>query len=126
MPAITVNMDEDDFQHLAITSMRWCYPGGRNDWIEQEGRFELHRDDTEINWQYGYAFWLGTEWTTVLLARAYLDTLGHPYQILWDLAENPDMSWVLLTDYETASWAQIDALPPRTPRPPTTPTSPGK
>lgn len=115
MPTITVTLDENDFELLAHTSMRWSYPDGRNDWTQQEGRFFLVKHEEDINWQYRHAFWLGTEWTTVLLARAYLDAVGQPYQVLWDMVENPDMSWVIITDHEPAGWPRADARRPDRP-----------
>jgi hypothetical protein len=121
MPTVTIAMNESDFRQLSNVSMRWCYPGGRNDWVEKVDRFEAHGSDKEINWQYHYAFWLGTEWMAVLFARAYLDAVGHSYQVMWDLnpsdvtgdlAENPEPSWVILTDYETSTWTTANNRDP--------------
>ena len=107
-PEITIRMDEEDFEQLSHDSMRWCGADGANDWVTQAGRFELHGGDHEINWQYTYVFWLGEEWASVLLARSYLEAAGQSCQILWDLAENPGPSWVILTDYVTALWLSMD------------------
>lgn len=106
MPDITLSMDEQDFNRLTHASLQWCYPGGRNDWVEQAHRFETLDDSEEINWTYRYVVWVGVDWANVLFARAYLDSIGKPCQVLWDMAFNPDPSWIILTDYATSHWAQ--------------------
>ncbi len=111
---VILNMDETDFEQLSIVSMQWCYPGGRNDWTSQPGRFETRAGDTTINWEFRYAYWVGEEWATVLFARAYLDAIGQPYQVLWDIAENPDSSWVIITDYADPVWRRPVQLTPTT------------
>lgn len=105
---ISITMDHKDFEQLAYTSTRWADDTGTNRWMEQADRFELHGDDTEINWTFRYVFWVGDEWVNVMFARAFLDSIGQPYQILWDMVENPDMSWVILTNYSTDVWLRAE------------------
>lgn len=104
MPEIVIRMDDSDFEHLYFTSMEWRHENGRNDWTEQADRFELHGSDTEIDWSFRYAFWVGEEWANVMFARAYLESAGQEYQILWDMVENPDPSWVILSNYISPVW----------------------
>jgi len=99
MPDITLRLDADDFIRLTDMSSRWT-----GDWrLEQEERWETIGADEEIRWDFGHAHWVGPEWTNVIFARHFLDAIGEEYQIIWDMAENPDMSWVILTNYAADS-----------------------
>lgn len=99
---IAIRMDSSDFEQLCHNSMEWRQGNGSNGWIEQEERFET-RSHEDINWDFKYVFWCGMEWSAVIFARAYLDFIKEDYQILWDCVENPDPSWVIITNYP-ASW----------------------
>ncbi|MFJ1700468.1 hypothetical protein ACIOHC_36355 [Streptomyces sp. NPDC088252] len=101
MPLISIEMDEHDFQRLTRTSMRW----GRS-WAVQAGRFEhtTKSFDTAPSWDWKMAYWVGEDWANVMLVRSFLKAMGADFEVVWDMAENPDMSYLILTDFETESW----------------------
>lgn len=110
MTQITIDMNEEDFARLAYTSMQWVNPDGTNDWIEQEARFEVvDPRGSEIDWSLGYVFWVGMEYSSVILARAFLESQGARCQVLWDQVENPDPSYMVVTDHVTKTWADTMA-----------------
>ena len=105
---ITMTITEQDFQFLVTTSMEWeKYDFGSQ---VEDGRFEHYVGDTHrapIRHDWKVAYWLGEDYTTVLFAKAFLDDLGEPYELLWDLVENPECSWVLVTNYLTPTMAKM-------------------
>lgn len=107
MPQVVIDMDGDDFDHLCESSMRWR----GNSWREQAGRFEPHgkKYDEDPSWEWSVAYWVGDSFTTVLLARAFLQGLGETYEIVFDTAEHPSgacIGYVILTHYESKSWKE--------------------
>jgi len=99
---VTLRINGDDFDRLTLNSMRWS----ASDWYDQADRFETTSRGEEINWGWTYAYWVGDAWANVILARVYLESIGEPYQVLWDMVENPDPSWVILTNYTAEAWRQ--------------------
>lgn len=110
MPKIILDLDAEDFNRLCNNSARWG-----NNFRDHESHFETIGADREISWDWRYAYWVGLEWTSVIFARSYLDSIGQRYQVVWDMVENPDMSYVILTDYP-ADWEKDGAAPVASPK----------
>lgn len=111
VPPVTVSlvMGEKDFDQLTNSSTRWntSFEGS---WAPQLDRFENmsydYDQDPSPDWK--VAYWLGTEYSAVLLAGAFLRGQGCEYEVLWDMAENPDPQYAILTNFMTASWKQSE------------------
>jgi hypothetical protein len=88
-----------DFDLLTNASMEW------SPFVDQVARFEkIWPNDGIIfdsRWRsdWARAYWVGDQWATVLFARSFLDSIGETYEVVWDLAENPDCQFVILTNY---------------------------
>lgn len=108
---VTVTMTAADFERLTITSAEWkalCEPrvgpnGVSVGWRGQaaDGRFESldgHYADLP-GFEWAWAHWMGDDWGAVLLAKAFLGAHGFACEVIWDLAENPTPSYLLLTNY---------------------------
>lgn len=110
---VTVAMTATDFDRLVDATMEWkgyadprIGPNGVSvGWRAQaaDGRFEsLDGHYTDLpGFEWAWAHWLGGDWTTVLLAKAFLRAHGFACEVIWDLAENPDPSYLLLTNYHS-------------------------
>ena len=90
-------MDEHDFSLLTQNSAKWA----GHDWDTQvqAGRFEIQgtpQIPPGLHWK--MAYWVGSEYTTVVLARSFLASRGYESQTVVDL--NGDDDWVILTDYD--------------------------
>lgn len=95
-----ITMDDDDFIHLCTNSAQWA---DVTDWADQakRGRFDLSGrpgHSPSLHWK--MAYWLGTEYTAVVLARVFLAGRGFEWETVVDTAGD---EWVLLTDYD--HWA---------------------
>lgn len=90
MTAITIQMDADDAERLAHTSMAWSA-----DWAAQDGRFEQVKGEQSYQW--AMAYWLEDGTATLILFTSYLSAYGHDYAVLYDLAD--DGGYVVLTDW---------------------------
>jgi len=90
---VVLEIDDQDFWRLYETRMFWC--GGPDNWPAQSNRFTPTNLAESIDWNYRNAYWMG-EYANVILARAYLVSVGHEYQVLWDDETN---SYVILTDF---------------------------
>lgn len=93
--AVTIRIGAEDFAMLVED-------GGPLASIppDKRGRFA---DAPTREWQRIY--WLGSQYTTVLLARSFLEAIGEAYQIVYDEAQWDDgrvLGWAILTDYEEA------------------------
>ena len=90
-----------DFSLLTIMSMEW------SPFVDQLDRFEKVWPNDGIifdsRWRsdWAHAYWLGDHWSTVIFARSFLDTIEEPYEVLWDLAENPTCQFVIVTNYRS-------------------------
>lgn len=106
-------MDERDFEYLSSSSSML---GG---WANED-RFELQGRGTDLyevpeDGVPRVIFWLGDNYTAVLIARAYLKQHTDDITVLWDLAtsgpEEDDydasLGWAIVTDYLTASWQEF-------------------
>lgn len=105
--AITIQMDENDFDALSSTSMRWAGHG----WEDQINRFEGTAEDAPgvrpvFSW--AIAYWVGDSWANVILARSFLAAMGEESAVVWDDTEPPEYppGYVILTDFETRSWRE--------------------
>jgi hypothetical protein len=68
---------------------------------EHEGRFEVMNDkvvNLDPKKTY-YMFWVENNPSNMLLGRKMLEASGYEVYALWDLAENPEPQYCLLTDY---------------------------
>ena len=89
-------MDEDDFSYLTENSMNWA----GHDWDTQvqAGRFEVQgtpRVPPGLHWR--MAYWVGSQYTAVILARSFLTSRGFESQAVVD---GMGADWVILTDYD--------------------------
>ena len=103
-----IHMNESMFEILTSTSMRWG-----SQWEAKSDRFEVHaKHHTELpGFQWKMAYWVGENAASTVLARSWLIDQGHDFELVWDMAEHPNgeyLGWVLLTDYETESWKEIN------------------
>lgn len=81
------SMSHSDFEHITDSGMSWK----GIDWFLQEDRFEVinGKYDDPINFEFAHAYWLGEDYTHVILAREYLISQGFPnHQVIWDLCDN--------------------------------------
>lgn len=109
MQTIEIHMDDSDFEHLTQVSMEWA----THNWSTQSDRFENctpgEAFTEEPRWDWRMAYWLGEDYTTLLLAKSYLAAIGEPFEVLWDLDENPDMSYVLVTNFVSPAWCRWES-----------------
>ena len=97
---VLIYMNERDFERLTETSMLWA---DYADWPKKRDRFETEAGE-DLSFEWKNAYWVGCSGTAVILAKSYLATMGHDYQILWDLASHDNgesFGWVVLTNYQT-------------------------
>jgi hypothetical protein len=123
---INIEMDGKDFERLTSNSTSWSNswsdPGKRADGVDvswrtqvDEGRFEhtegAYDDEPKDDWH--VAYWVSSNWSDVMLCRAFLKANGYEYEILIDLATavegTPDKpgrlpDYVILTDYLSPVW----------------------
>lgn len=101
---VTLMISGADFDRLTDTSMQWGTHWQRH--IDND-RFEpTAQPDEAVSTNWGYVYWVGDHWQAVMLARAYLDSAGHRYQILWDTAQHPNgdyCGYAILTDYASST-----------------------
>lgn len=100
---IIVKMDGHDFEHLFTNSMQWDQ--GWSDHVES-GRFEHMQKahDEKPSYAWAYAYWLGDDWSHVMLCRSFLEANDYGYEILWDLAEPGE--FLLLTHFKSPCWVR--------------------
>ena len=98
---IVLDLSEADFERMTLTSMEWA----GHSWESQADRFETASQGANAPlWDWDVAYWVGDQWVNVIMCRAFLDAQGHSYEVVWDMVENPDPSFVILTSYRTKSW----------------------
>lgn len=101
---ITLNVTDGDVDMLIVDDVLWH--GYREDWLEQQKgeypRFRLFNSETisyidgGVNLDYTYGLFV-SEWSHVMIIRAFLFANGYDIQILSDEA---DGDWCILTNYE--------------------------
>ena len=97
---VLIYMNDRDFERITETSTLWADHAERH-WAKQRDRFETEAGE-DLSFEWKRAYWVGCSGTAVILAKSYLATMGHDYQIVWDL-DSPDnglSGWVVLTNYE--------------------------
>jgi hypothetical protein len=108
---ISLEMTRTDFNHLVLNQFRWAGAGSML--TAQQGRFEhaTEKYDTPPSplWKTAYA--LGTSWADVMLARAWLESNDHPYEIILDTAV--PLQYLILTDYGSAAREGAGQVPRR-------------
>jgi hypothetical protein len=108
---IQVAMDDEDFSHLWHTAMEWARyaHGGDGGWAQQirDGRFEVGGSaDTWPSLGWKWAYWLGSDYAPVILAKAFLAAWGNDCDIVMDAGGSTEPEWVILTDYD---WKQPES-----------------
>lgn len=101
---VPMRMYEEDFDSLFANSSHW------GDWAKQqweEGRWEHSQKkyDEAPRFDWIYAYYMGDSWATVIMARSFLQHLDEPYEILWDMGENP--GYVIITNYASPTWRKV-------------------
>lgn len=104
-------MDDDDFQHLTVTS---CHPG--NLWHDQFGRFEHHTESiaTPPRKEWKFAYWLEEGYLTLMFATRYLGHIGQDFDVFYDTNYPTEAGgYCIFTDYQTEFWRQSELRDPR-------------
>ena len=97
---VLIYMNSRDFERITETSTLWADYAGH--WSKNRDRFETEEGE-DLSFKWRNAYWVGVSGTAVILAKSYLATMGHDYQIVWDLASQrlgECSGWVVLTNYE--------------------------
>lgn len=89
-----IRFDENDFEKLCTTSMKWDV-----DLANQERWENLGSASYDLTY-WSFAYWV-SDWAHVILMRSWLDERFHPYDIVWDLATE---EYTILTDYSSPVW----------------------
>lgn len=94
--SVVISMDADDFQRLLkISSTRPAM-------TIEPGRFQTaNGGPMDANWDWSAIYWLGHDYTGMILARAFLASRGYLYKEGWDTAgeESGGRGWCIFTDY---------------------------
>lgn len=95
---VQINMDDEDFANLCNMAGEWA--ARADTWTNHLDveRFEFPGDRPSMKWK--RAYWLGEEYTAVILAKSFLADRGYSSDVVWDMSSNSDKGWVILTDYE--------------------------
>ena len=96
--SVVISVDAEDFKRLvklgAVKPVMTISPG----------RFEGSADgEANTDWDWSAIYWLGRDYTAVILARAFLAAYGYRYEVLWDTSrpmDRPQRGWCIITDYE--------------------------
>ena len=94
---IQIAMDDTDFGYLLHNSAKWADSAGEWEPQLRNGRFTASEPGV-LTGHWKMAYWIGSDYTAVILARAFLAAWGYECQILTDEASGG--GWVILTDYE--------------------------
>lgn len=89
MDEVRIKITAEDFNRLWNTHTTWGY--GFSDQLAK-GRFETVNGEMSTRWQ--QAYWMGDNYTTVILARSWLSPEN--YAVVWDTA---CAEYVILTQY---------------------------
>ncbi|MFD8497727.1 hypothetical protein [Amycolatopsis sp. NPDC059657] len=105
MSAIVIKMDAYDFVQLTEQRRTWVTWAGAS----EPDRYEPIRDgDPAPSMHWKYAYWIGLDWASVLLCRAYLESERQPYQIIVDNSLPPG-GYVVLTNWCDAEFTHTCA-----------------
>jgi hypothetical protein len=98
MTEIKIEMTDADFGRLNITAGQWQGEG----WEDQADRFEtLDSDVVEPSWEWKMRYTFGSNWANVLLARAYIEAAGSSFEVIRDVSDGADLSYMILTNFMT-------------------------
>ena len=81
--AITLNITVQDLSFIYTAKMTW-----NDEWANQESRFESVLGKP-IDFTIAHAYWL-QDWISVMIFRAYLESINATFQILMDNADGID------------------------------------
>lgn len=102
-----IRVTEQDFERLTTNSTKW------GAWAKaQSHRWEhsTEKYDTDPEWTWARAYWVD-RWSEVMLCRAFLESVGRPYEIIFDMAGS---DYVILTDYPSLVWQRAAEAHPDT------------
>ena len=122
----TLEFGIDDFGSIYHTSMRSFYSeqSDRFEWnnAKQFGKkyndlIDLQSENfapdpkfPEVSYDKGwYMYWIGTNALNMLVAEKILLASGYKVYRLWDMVDNPEPEWCLLTDF-ASNWEKSDEL----------------
>ena len=98
----TLEFSLADFDKMNHTSMASFH-------IQQEHRFETCSDKPLPTSEDGLImYWMGPNDLTAIVGEKILTAAGYEVHRLWDMVENPEPEWCLLTNYRSSSWEQAD------------------
>lgn len=99
---IQLEMGSDDFDHLCNKSTHWA----GTEFHDHPERFEHATKPytTPPQWNWKMAYWVGDSWAHVILARAFLKSVGEDCEVVWDQAGQPE--FVVLTNYIAPYWKE--------------------
>lgn len=102
--SVEIEMDAYDFERLWSNSTEWSGLSWEDQVIQD--RFEHTSSEVEydhppmMDWK--YAYWLDSNYASVILARNFLRTQEFGCEVLYDTAAHPSgelLGYVLLTNY---------------------------
>lgn len=101
MTKIELDMTAKDWERFAYERIPWVMVRENADRFEDAAGL---RYDHAALASWGWLHWIGDGWAGVMMCRAYLDKLGHPYELVFDTrtwGEDSDelRGHALLTDY---------------------------
>ena len=101
---VTIRLSPEDFDRLCENSgdLRQAFPALYE-------RFRDGADQAVMRCEWRHIYWMGDDYTRLLLARSFLDAIGEPCQIAVDEGADDQgraNGWVILTDYASPVWAK--------------------
>ena len=89
---------EHDFDRMISSSFKW--KDGVNEFA---GQFENYTNQGQpynapISTNWLYAYYIGEEYVSVVLAKSVLSSLNEGYEVLWDTSDE-FRGWVIVTNY---------------------------
>jgi len=100
-----INVSEYDFERLVTGRCDWSgiaglgkYSHGFEMYMEGENPFK----PVFPGWKHIY--YVGSEYSSVIFCRSFLDSIGETYEILFDL--DNDSQWCIVTNYEHPVWCE--------------------
>lgn len=102
---VSLHMNHADFLRLTQAAYTTWFPANQIDEY-----FEVHDVVGAPNdgQQWSYAYYFGETTADMMLAKAFLETLGHSYALAWDPeTDNGWEGWLILTDYGDAQMAEM-------------------
>ena len=121
----TLEFGLDEFETLHHTSMQSFYSRqlDRFEWSNAEQYGKKYDDLIDLQSEYvvpdpkkplaghdvgWYMYWIGTNNLDMLVAEKILLAAGYKVFRLWDMVENPQPEWCLLTDFANKFWEKSD------------------